>query len=76
MIPPIEGITIVVRSIERVREAPRVDSAAVTYGTDWRGAFVRVPPDLANGIWLEFLEDRSPGRTGPGRMTGTMENDG
>jgi uncharacterized membrane protein (UPF0127 family) len=54
---PVVGATVEVARLERARAslAPAAREAATT-GTDARGRFIRIPPEAAHGMWIEFLE--------------------
>jgi catechol 2,3-dioxygenase-like lactoylglutathione lyase family enzyme len=52
----IAGVTVRVTSIDSARAALHLPPGAAREGSDARGAWLRVPPEHANGIWMELLE--------------------
>ena len=53
---PVVGVTVVVASADVVARLLPARGVSVLTGTDRRGRYVRVRPEDATGVWLEFLE--------------------
>ena len=73
--PAVAGITIRVPELAAVRRALGTDTSAFTSGEDARGRFLRVTPEHANGVWLEFLEVASINGIGKSPATDTKEDE-
>lgn len=59
---PVAGATIEVADLERAMGSLQPATAAsAMVGSDSRGRFIRIPPERAHGIWLEFLQPDGPG---------------
>ena len=59
---PIAGATIEVADLDRaVAALAPATATSATLGSDPRGRFIRVPPERAHGMWLEFLQPAGPG---------------
>ncbi|HYH83440.1 MAG TPA: VOC family protein [Longimicrobium sp.] len=52
----VAGVTVEVADLAATRRAIRLPAGEVVAGRDARGAWLRVPPRRAHGIWLELLQ--------------------
>ena len=55
----IAGVTVEVTDLDSARAALRLPAGAVTEGRDARGVWLRVAPQHAHGLWMEFLRPAS-----------------
>ena len=52
----IAGVTLRVADVDSARRALRLPPGTVREGRDARGPWLRIPPEHANGVWMELLQ--------------------